>query len=76
MMEALYTGFGVGVLLFMFCGMLWARGWEKKEWNGGFCTECPGSKVVYFDSTSQGCRGYRCDECQRRIWISYPGVDK
>lgn len=74
-METLATYFGVGLIGLIVCGMVWARGREKKEWNGGICTECPGSKVVYFDSTSQGCRGYRCDECQRRFWISY-GVDK
>ena len=74
-METLSILFGVGILAFMLCGMALTRGYEKKEWNGGICTACPGSKMVYFDTTSQGCRGYRCDECHRRIWISY-GVDK
>ena len=74
-MEAVFIFFGVGVLVFMLCGIVWARGHEKKEWNGGICTACPGSRVVQFDTSSQGCRGYRCDECQRRFWISY-GVDR
>ena len=75
MIETYFTGFGIGILLVMLFGILWARGHEKKEWNGGTCTVCPNSPMVWFDNTSQGCRGYRCDECQRRIWISY-GVDK
>lgn len=67
--------FGVAVLTFMLGGMFWARVREKEDWNGGVCTACPGSRVVHFDTSSQGCRGYRCNECQRRFWISYR-VDK
>lgn len=47
---------------------------EKKEWNKGYCSEC-GNKWVYFDSDSQGGRGYHCPKCDRYIWISY-NVDK
>lgn len=42
-MEAVATFFGAGVLTFMLCGMFWARSREKKDWNGGTCTVCPGS---------------------------------
>ena len=51
-METLGILFGVVILAFMICGMVWARGHEKKEWNSGICTACPGSKMVYFDTTS------------------------
>lgn len=74
-MDALITYFGVALLAGILCAMAWARSHEKKEWNGGICTACPGSPMVHFDNTSQGCRGYRCDNCLRRIWISF-GVDR
>ena len=57
-------------------GLMWrAKLREASEYNGGFCTECPDSPMVSFDMDSQGGRGYRCDQCYRRIWISY-GVDQ
>ncbi len=53
----------------------WIRRRDTLAWNDGICTECTGSPMVWFSSCRHRGRGYRCDECQRRIWISY-GVDK
>jgi hypothetical protein len=51
----------------------YARGAEKRDWNGGRCDVCrhPWRR---FDCDSAGARGYTCF-CARRIWISYD-VDK
>jgi hypothetical protein len=43
---------------------------ERKIWNGGIC-EC-GRRWRHFGTDSQGGRGYRCDDCNKRIWISWP----
>ena len=53
----------------------YARSLEKRSWNNGFC-KC-GGKWIYFDTDSQGGRGYKCDvpSCQYGVWISY-NVDK
>jgi len=50
-----------------------ARRREQHEWNNGKC-EC-GGLWEYFDTDSQGGRGYKCPECDNHIWISYK-VDK
>lgn len=50
---------------------------ERRAWNGGRCGR-HGSRWEYFDTDSQGGRGYKCrnppDDCC--VWISYPWVDK
>ncbi len=66
---------GLAPIAALLAGMNWAKSREAAVYNGGFCTECPGSPMVRFDTDSQGGRGYRCDNCQRRIWVSY-GVDR
>lgn len=48
---------------------------DKKEYNNGICSNC-GHRWRYFDTDSQGGRGYICDECKRVIWISWPIGDK
>ena len=48
---------------------------ERKDWNKGKCPEC-GRDWTYFDSDSQGGRGYWCLDCKRAIWISYPLIDR
>lgn len=71
-------GIVVGLIIVVFLiivAALWARGEEKKLWNGGFCSEC---RVHWtrFGTDSQGGRGYKCTCVPvRRIWISY-AVDK
>ena len=54
--------------------MLRCRIKEKEDWNNGVCPWC-GHNWRYFDTDSQGGRGYICDNCGRDIWISY-NVDK
>ena len=48
------------------------QAYEKKAWNNGTCQET-GQKWKYFDTDSQGGRGYKSGECV--IWVSYPGID-
>jgi len=65
----------LGVIVGFLGLMSWARNREAAAYNGGFCTECPDSPMIGFDTDSQGGRGYRCDQCHHRIWVSY-GVDR
>ncbi len=71
-MEAILPGIG-GILLIVGF-MFWARSREKKAYNGGNCIGC-GKPWRYFDTDSQGGRGYTCDPCQRGVWVSYWGID-
>ncbi len=43
---------------------------ESRDWHGGYCRVCGGA-WGYFDTDSQGGRGYCC-EGGHVIWISYP----
>lgn len=47
---------------------------DKKSYNNGICSHC-GKELRYFDTDSQGARGYCCDGCNNFIWISWP-VDR
>lgn len=51
-----------------------ARHLEAKDFNGGICRYC-GNKLRFFDTDSQGGRGYICDNCGHAPWCSY-NVDK
>jgi len=51
---------------------LWGSIFERREWNGGICRE-NGLPWKYFDTDSQGGRGYKAGD--RYCWISYPGID-
>lgn len=55
-------------------GMNIERYKEKKYWNKGVCKKCSG-KYECFDCDSANCRGYECNKCGYKIWISY-NVDK
>lgn len=48
---------------------------ERRAFNGGICKLC-GNKLRYFDTDSQGGRGYCCDKCGHHIWVSWKFVDK
>lgn len=48
---------------------------EKKGFNKGVCPRC-GKKLRLFDCDSQGGRGYTCDRCQYKSWVSYFTVDR
>lgn len=66
--------FGPIFILFLICMGISGYFYEKKIWNNGKCSKCQ-SQWNYFDSTSQGDRGYKCD-CDEYIWISYPWIDR
>ncbi|MEM6625018.1 MAG: hypothetical protein AAF674_22605 [Pseudomonadota bacterium] len=55
-------------VLILVCLMLWARHCEARAWNGGIDAKT-GERWRYFDTDSQGGRGYRSSA--RTIWISY-----
>lgn len=46
---------------------------ERREWNGGVCKKS-GKPWRYFDSDSEGGRGYTDGE--HYCWISWPFVDR
>lgn len=48
---------------------------ECMSFNGGTCIQC-GGKLEYFDTNSQGGRGYMCDSCDYTTWVSYTYVDR
>lgn len=48
---------------------------ENKGFNGGVCPRC-GKKLRLFDCTPLGARGYTCDRCQYKSWVSYFTVDR
>ena len=54
--------------------VLYFRNREKKDYNNGYCPKC-GEFYRWFDSDSQGGRGYCCDRCGHHCWVSY-NVDK
>lgn len=41
---------------------------DRHEWNGGLCREC-GGRMQAFDICSGGATGYKCEGCDRTIWI-------
>ncbi len=59
----------VALLILMICGGIWAYKIEKRLWNNGICAKY-NEPWVYFDSDSQGGRGYKCHE--QYLWVSYP----
>ncbi len=73
-MEYFFVG---GILAFFFVASWLVYRAERRVWNGGLCAKCY-TFWTMFDMDSQGGRGYRCSGCAetRRIWISWPGVDR
>ena len=72
MIEAIIIGGAVVLFAIM---LTWAWRGERRRFNGGWCPECQ-NPWRYFDTDSQGGRGYKCDPCKTTIWISYPGIDQ
>lgn len=56
---------------FLVLGLIGSR-LERREWNNGICKQT-GQPWRYFDTDSQGGRGYNSG--QYYIWISWPGID-
>ncbi|MCK5607746.1 hypothetical protein KAR91_38040 [Candidatus Pacearchaeota archaeon] len=51
-----------------------ARWLEKKAYNNGVCPYC-NTDFKYFDTDSQGGRGYRCKTGCTTTWVSWPWID-
>ena len=62
------------VVAMLAIGIHIARRSEAKRFNEGRCRHC-GGWFEYFDTDSQGGRGYACEKCGNVIWIGFP-VDK
>ena len=63
---------GCAFLVIMIVGGALCRREEIRDWNGG-CCGC-GLPWRSFDVSSQGCRGYKCDNpfhVPRVFWITY-----
>lgn len=48
---------------------------EKKAFNNAKCVKC-GNNLRLFDTDSHGGRGYTCDDCKHKVWVSYHSVDR
>lgn len=73
-MTTIFIIFVAAFFYILFFIILFARSYERKTWNNGRCPDC-GERWKYFDTDSQGGRGYYCSKCNKTIWISY-NVDK
>ena len=63
------------LITFVLSGIIYGIYAEKHNFNNGYCPRC-GGKLKYFDTDSQGGRGYCCDKCKYFTWVSYYFVDK
>lgn len=50
--------------------VIYTRTMEIKNYNNGKCPYC-NHNFRFFDTDSQGGRGYICDECGYVCWVSY-----
>lgn len=58
------------ILAILIFGWAYAFYTEKRDFNDGICRKC-GSKLRHFDNDSSGARGYTCDKCNNKVWVSY-----
>lgn len=65
----------IGLLSLFPLFWLLCRRWNKREWNGGLCTEC-GAEMRPFDMDSGGDIGCKCDACGRTIWVGWLNLSK
>lgn len=63
------------VVVMLAIGIYIARRSEAKRFNEGKCPDC-GRMLRYFDTDSQGGRGYCCDGCGYNTWVSFHNVDE
>ena len=61
----------LGLVIFLFIPLYGSIS-ERRKYNNGICKET-GKPWEYFDTDSQGGRGYKSENYT--IWISYPGID-
>lgn len=48
--------------------------WERHDYNKGICRKS-GKPWIYFDTDSQGGRGYKDGE-GHCVWVSYPFIER
>jgi DNA-directed RNA polymerase subunit RPC12/RpoP len=60
-------------IFFIVTAVLYER-YERKLFNNGICPRC-GFPLIYFDTDSQGSRGYSCKRCNHTVWIFSKKVD-
>ncbi len=72
MLTVLYVILGISIVLLMVPIGLFL---EKRYFNDGICPNC-GEKLKYLYEDSQGSRGYHCENCHYRTWVSFNAVDK
>lgn len=63
------------IVVLAISGVLIGMYFEYKDFNNGICPKC-GKQLKYFDTDSQGGRGYCCNECRYFTWVSYHWIDK
>lgn len=60
------------LILLLLSGSLFGSVSERREFNNGIC-RANGLPWEYFDTNSQGGRGYRAGDYV--CWVSWPGID-
>ena len=66
----------ISILVVLFIGCLYlCYHIEKKHFNNGICPRC-GNTLHYFDTDSQGGKGYTCDNCNYTTWVSWFNPEK
>lgn len=60
----------VVAIVVIYCMSIICSVLERKRWNKGYCPRC-GTKWKFFDYDSTGARGYTCDKCNNKLWLSY-----
>ncbi len=60
------------IIILLIAGACYGYFSEKRKWNNGVCKD-NGIPWKYFDTDSQGGRGYKADNIT--CWVSWPGID-
>lgn len=63
------------IVILVISGISAAMYLEYRGFNKGTCPKC-GRPLRWFDTDSQGGRGYCCNKCKYYTWVSYNSVDK
>lgn len=65
----------IAIIILVISGILIGMYLEYKDFNNGICPKC-GKPLIWFDTDSQGGRGYCCNKCRYFVWVSYSCIDK
>lgn len=72
-METVLIFIVTSILLFFIITRIAIR-LERKDFNNGIC-KCCGKPLRHFDTDSQGCRLYTCENYCCLVSVSYDSVD-